>query len=456
MEFTNTTLLYGMFNRFVFSEAKMNISLVKMYYRSKFLYGKNTLITRLINLIEEYPYKDLTEARFLLTLQSDGKTLDEAIEIYSKIKEFQDYDITQSKPFVENLKEICYLGIDSYCRSKHPDSMIKYLEEAKKFEYKTSYADNFVILKGSEVDLTDIVARKLLSSAKSRYDVINNSFTGGGYPGGAVVVIAGAPATGKSLFLMSEATHFITQGKRVHYLVLGDLQEDDIMVRAMCQLERKSKREIENDVLGNLEKYRSHFSNLNITILPANSITSEQYIEAIMSRIDEFDILMVDYDSNFQGASDEESMYNKGGLIYDNMTKISNKGKLVFIASQIKTSYASSELIPMEALAESGRKYQVADLVITLGKKPDKDASFSRVPCGTINIAKSRRGEPGRCYWIRTNEGLFYVPSKDFYDRYSNVERSYVYSYAEYEEKEGRAGTEIVNKFKDTLIENKK
>lgn len=456
MEFTNTTLLYGMFNKYVFSEAKMNISLVKMYYKSKFLYGKNTLITRLINLIEEYPYKDLTEARFLLTFQSDGKTLEESGEIYSKIKEFQGYDIVQSKPFIENLKEICYLGIDSHCRSKYPDSMTKYMEEAKKFEYKTSYSDSFVVLKGSEIDLTEIVARKSLSSAKSRYEVINNSFTCGGYPGGAVVVVAGAPATGKSLFLMSEATNFIKQGKRVHYLVLGDLQEDDIMVRAMCQMMHKSKREIESDILGNMEKYRDKFENLNITIQPANAVTSEWYVEAIMSRIDEFDIFMVDYDSNFQGAGgDDESMYSKGGLIYDNMTKISNKGKLVFIASQIKTSYASSELIPMEALAESGRKYQVADLVVTLGKKDDKNSSFSRIPCGTINIAKSRRGNNGRCYWLRTNEGLFYVPSKEFYDRYSQYDRSYIYSYEEYEREEGKEGLGIINKFKETLIDNK-
>lgn len=427
VEFNNTTLLYGLFNQYVFSEAKMNIDYLKMYYKQKGLFGNNTLITRLIGLINDYTYTDLTESRFQLTLQQDGRTLDESNMIYASILKFQGYEKDQAKVFIENLKDVCYTAWIEYCQKKHAADPVKYLEDLKTFNYKSNYSDTLVAKSFDELDLTDLVNRYSAEGYKSRYKFINDSFTCGGYIPGQIVIISAAPSTGKSLFLQSEAVNFIQQGKRVHLLTLGDLNELDVSIRMMCQISGKSQRQIESDILGNYELYKGVLKQgLSITVVPSGSVTPREYVDWMLSRIDEYDVLMIDYDSNFK-RDETKSMYDLGGEAYDALTELTRLGKLVFVASQPKQSYFGEEYIPYEGIGESSRKIHIADMIITIGRRWE-----AGMPMGIMNIAKNRRGEKAEAYWIRTNEGLFYCASDVLYAKYrSNKTQKKLFSHAE-------------------------
>lgn len=450
MEFSNTTLLYGLFNQYVFSEAKMNIHYVKLYYKQKYGYGINSLITRLINLIEEYNYLDLTESRFLLTFQSDGKTLEESQAIYDKIKEFRSYNREQSSVFIDNLRSICGTAFRKDVEFRYGEDSARYLEEIKKYSYKSNYSQDFVMKNFADLDITDLINRVTVGGAKSRYKAINDSFDCGQYPGGILVVVAGAPSTGKSLFLQGEIVNFILQGKRVHYLVMGDLSELNVAQRLISQATKKSHKKISSDILGQYETHKGLFKrNLTITVLPSGKITAREYVDAIMEHIDEFDIFVVDYDSNFAGNEIEESLYDKGGITYDAMTEITREGKLVMIASQVNKESVSKEKINMGGLAESSRKMQITDYMITIGRN-DK----ASIPMGVINIAKNRHGEQGEFYWVRTSDGLFYVPSEGLYRKLLQGSSKYIYTYDEY------ANMDTINvsteeEYKSTLEEKK-
>jgi hypothetical protein len=430
VDYNNITLLYGLFNQYVFSEAKMNIRYLKGYYRSRRLDESRPLIAKLLNLIENYSYNDLTESRFLLTFQEDGKSEDEAKAIYNKIADLKKYSKEQSSVFIDYLRNICYSTYIERCRVDYEEDPVKYAEAIKKLDYKSNYSDTLVAKNFSELDVTDLVDRYSSIGYKSRYQFINDAYSSGGYVPGQLVVIAAAPSVGKSLFLQSEIVNFVLQDKRVHYLVMGDLNELDIAIRMMCQISHKSQRAIESDIIGNFSLYKDLFKdNLSITCVPSGAVSAREYVDWVKQRIDEWDILMVDYYGNFQ-KDDERSMYNQGGDICDALTELTRLGKLVFMACQPNKSYYREEFLPYEALAESSRIAQVSDMIITIGRNWDAGMRM-----GTFNIAKGRRCIADFvpiAHWIGTNEGLFYVCSDVLYAKYrSNKTQRHLYSYAE-------------------------
>jgi hypothetical protein len=151
----------------------------------------------------------------------------------------------------------------------------------------------------------------------------------------------------------------------------------------ICQLSGKSQRAVESDIIGNFELYKDKFQDLlTLTVVPSATVTSRSYVDWIKQRIDEYDVLFIDYDSNF--LQDENySMYERGGEIYDAMTELTRLGKLVFIASQPKQSYFSEEFLPYDAVGESSRKVHIADMIITIGRRWEAGMRM-----GVFNIAK--------------------------------------------------------------------
>lgn len=430
MEFTNTTLLYGLFNQYVFSEAKMNMKYIEMYYKDRYIYNNNTLVTRLLGLLKDYKYTDLTESRFMLTLQQDGKTADECTMIYERIKEYQMYTKEQAKVFTDNLRSICYSAYVDRTHKLYGDNPVEYVNKLKEFDYKSNYSDTLVAKSFGDLDITDLVNRYSAEGYKSRYKFINESYNCGGYIPGQLVLVCAAPSVGKSLFMQSEAVNFIQQGKRVHYLTMGDMNELDMAIRMMCQLSHKSQRAIESDILGNYELYKTQFSDyLTLTVVPSGSVSAREYVDWMKQRLSEFDVIFIDYYSNF-GQDENKSMYTNGGDIGDSLTELVRDGKLVFMAVQPKQSYFGEEFLPYDAVGESSRLVHIADMIITIGRNWN-----SGMRMGIMNIAKNRRGNPDavtQANWIGTNEGLFYNCSDALYAKYrSNKSRRRLFSYNE-------------------------
>lgn len=427
MEFNNTTLLYGLLNQAVFSEAKMNMKYLKMYYKDNYIYQNNTLVSSLLDLIEESNFKDITEAKLNYILQKDDRSVDEANKILGKIREYQAYTKEQAKVFTDNLRDLCSSAYIHRIHKQYENNPVEYVKKLKEYDYKSNFSDTLIAKSFGELDVTDLVERYSSNGLKSRYKFINDAYTCGGYIPGQVVIVAAAPSVGKSLFLQSEAVNFIQQGKRVHYLTLGDLNELDMAIRMMCQISHKSQREVESDIIGNFELYKDKFGDyLTLTVVPSGVVTARDYVDWMKQRADEYDVLMIDYDSNF--LQDENfSMYERGGTVYDALSELSRMGKLVFVASQPKQSFFGEEFLPYEAVGESSRKVHIADMIITIGRRWEAGMRM-----GMMNIAKNRRGTNGSCYWIGTNEGLFYECSEVLYSKYrSNAHQKSLFSYDE-------------------------
>lgn len=193
-EFTNVTLVYGFFNKYVISEVKMNMDYIKMYYKDNFMLYNNILITKFLDLIENYEYNDITDARIKLTLVSIGKSDDEVIKISNAIQYYQGYDQSQASSLIEAVRNICSTAWINRCQKKYSDEPEKYISELKKYSYKSNYSDKLVAKNISKLDLTDLVARYRGDGYSSRYPFINKAFTCNGYIPGQIVLVAGAPS----------------------------------------------------------------------------------------------------------------------------------------------------------------------------------------------------------------------------------------------------------------------
>lgn len=195
--------------------------------------------------------------------------------------------------------------------------------------------------------------------------------------------------SGKSLFAMSESIEACKAGKKVFYLAAGDLVPSDFLIRMSAQVLHVPVSDVYLNPKHYIEetcKLLNH--NFFFSCVPSQTVEASELVNYFMSRADEFDMFVVDYDTNI--ATGAESMYDAGGILYDELTKLSRhgNGKLVFILSQPKITFYDNDYIPLQGLAESSRKQQILDMQITIGKAPK-----SAYSTGYIAVVKNRRGK---------------------------------------------------------------
>ena len=154
--------------------------------------------------------------------------------------------------------------------------------------------------------------------------------------------------TGKTLFCMQEYLNMALQGKRVHYLCMGDMTELDFIVRCGAQylgIEfHEAKRNI-NAVYAELKKAIG--DRLDITVVPASAITVDEYIDFMKDK--DYDVCFIDYDSQFKSMVGTESMYLVYGDIYAKLSELTvTYKKLVFILAQPMKAAWSLPVIEMD------------------------------------------------------------------------------------------------------------
>jgi hypothetical protein len=231
-----------------------------------------------------------------------------------------------------------------------------------------------------------------------------------------MVIVCGAPGGGKSLFMMSEALHMALNKHKVLYIALGDLNMKDFVIRLGAMYSGMSFADTTlkvGAVYDSLNKLLMDGS-LEVSINPAGKIGGQDIVDYVESRAADFEVVMVDYDSNAKGAAtSDDSMYNSFGNLYEKLNEIVLAGKLVFIGSQIKVSAWEKEIVDMVDVGESSRKQHTADCIIGIGRIPDCPNHVH-----AIKLSKNRRGEENViAYAIRLNNARWKMIPRGVYDQ---------------------------------------
>lgn len=239
-------------------------------------------------------------------------------------------------------------------------------------------------------------------------DSLNNSLMFGGFQPSTVNMVVSPPGTGKSMYLINEGVSAAKQGFDVLHIFIGDMVEYDGFIRYLSRVSGTSQNSLvmmpqeKQMSIVNVcnQQYDNIFNRIFMLSYPSLTVTVDTLIEDIgkfEKQLDkDFGVIVIDYPDNL--ILEGRSLYEDGGTLYSSLEKLARLSKsVVLVASQPQKSYWSHQIIPLEAAAESSKKQQAVDIMLTMNTET-RGANF-----GTMLLAKARKGEVGKIFRFRTD-----------------------------------------------------
>lgn len=409
----NFELLYSLFNQYLFTEAKNNILNIKYYFDTNPSTMGNPLVEHMLAAIRDYELDAIGHPLFQSIMLKCRKNDAESSKIMADIIRWKGYTKEQMAPAKEYLEQVCARAELDKLGRLYSDSPKEYIKQIKNLNFQVEDLEVFNSTSFDDVDINSIVAESSNGFIPSHYPWVNATFDPyPGYERGQMVIIAASPATGKSLFCMSEALHMAANGSRVLYVGLGDNKMKDFIVRLGAMFTGLSFGETMKNLNAVYESLKEVLDDrLEISINPAGVVSADMIVEYVKAH-PEFEVVVIDYDSNLKGAGESDNMYSSFGSVYEKLTELTLMNKLVFVGSQTKVTSWSNEVINMSDVGESSRKQHSADMIIGIGKTINCPNHLH-----TFNISKNRRGEIDvKSYSIRLSNGRFFPICKALYD----------------------------------------
>ena len=424
-DLNNFTLLFGMFNQFVFQNAKNNIQNIRYYYQTNPSTNGNPFVEEMLKAIEQYDLQAIDQPLFNSILDRCGKSPAEKSQLMGEIIKWKSYNREQIEPTKKYLDEIICSAIIQQAGRLYNQSPAEYIKYLKSVNLQKTDSNVLSNISFNSIDINSMVANQG-DGIPSRFSWINDAFKPECmYPSQSIVVFTASPGSGKSMWAMNEAISMASSGTRVHYLMMGDLTIATATWRACTVFSGLQYMDAKQN-LGAIYNTMCQVvgDKLMMSTVPAGSVSIDDYIEFIDEEDkklvaqgkDKIKCCIIDYDAGFAGSgassTGDSSMYSSYGAIYDKLTELSIvRNKLVIILAQPKIGVYSNEEIPLEMVGESSRKIQVADVVITRGKFTGNQNNL-----GIFTIAKNRHGDLNRVYSIRLMNGRFKELPKGVYD----------------------------------------
>lgn len=241
-------------------------------------------------------------------------------------------------------------------------------------------------------------------------DRISNTLATKQFDCGTINTIVGSPGKGKTQLILNQSIHVASMGQDTLHIAIGDLTKRQLILRMLAiitckpiqQISLLSKKQFKEFMTQTKLCYPDIFKHMHCKTMVPNTFTGLEIIRQIedMQRRKgiKFKQVVVDYDGNIETdistnkkkSKDEESksMYYSAADIYNNFSAFAKRNdSVVWILSQPKVTYWSTEKIPLEALNDSSKKGHILDFCMSIGKKDVSE------PIVTFYISKNRHGE---------------------------------------------------------------
>lgn len=425
----NIELVYALTNQYLFQEAKNNISEISYYFSVNPSTGGNQLIEEIVKAIKEYDLPSMDLPLFQSIIAKSGKTESEGRKILDDIRKWKSYGKDQIEPARKYLQDVVASVVIQKANRMYQDHPSDYLKYLKNISFKTGDYETFSPQSLGEFDINSIIAESNESVIETPYEWLNQSFAPfNGMPKSQMSLVCAPPGVGKSLMSMHLAGYMAGTGNKVLYIALGDLNQKDFLTRIGAIVLDMSFADAHRNlgaVYNTLRKMMG--DNLDISISPAGVVSAEDIVEYVENADKNYDVVIVDYDSNIKGASDGDSMYQSYGKIYEALNKLVLDGKLLFICTQPKISAWDKQVVDLQDVGESSRKQHTSDCIIGIGREINSPNHLH-----TIKISKSRRGEVGViAYTIRLDNGRFVEIPKGLYDQLKTIQEKKHYTSAD-------------------------
>jgi hypothetical protein len=224
---------------------------------------------------------------------------------------------------------------------------------------------------------------------RSSLGIINSSLLYKGYKSGDLAMVVMRPKAGKSTLMCQEAAAAADQGFKVAHMFFGDFTEFDGLCKFMSCVTGDLISNVVNAPEFYKKKCESWLENWRVAAFPAFALDCHEIVSYAKNyrKKFEFDLLVIDYDSNVRPPQDA-GMYESGGVMYSTFKGFGQQeGPVVMIGCQPKINFWEKEVLDFDSAAESSRKQHVVDIMITGGR----NEKYRQI--GTIHLPLVRRGE---------------------------------------------------------------
>ena len=228
----------------------------------------------------------------------------------------------------------------------------------------------------------------------------------GGLGRGEIGVVTANTGVGKSHWLVAMGANAMKAGKNVvHYTF--ELSETQVGLRYDSNLCGISS----NDVQDNKEKVMKKYDELELGRLiikeyPTGSAsinTIRNHIEKLMMKGFMPSMIVIDYADVMRSTRKYDSLRHELKLIYEELRNLSMDLDVpVWTASQANRDSANSDIVGLENMSEAYGKAMVADLVISISRKPMEKSTG----VGRLFVAKNRAGRDGLLFPIHIDTSM--------------------------------------------------
>lgn len=217
----------------------------------------------------------------------------------------------------------------------------------------------------------------------------------GGLGRGEIGVITAATGVGKSHFLVALGANAMRVGKNVvHYTF--ELTETAVGIRYdsnLCNIPSNEVPDSKELIMSRYEKME--LGRLIIKEYPTGSAsvhTIRNHLEKVMMKGFIPSLVVIDYADVMRSTRQFDSLRHELKLIYEELRNLSMDMNIpIWTASQSNRSGSTADVVGLENMSEAYGKAMVADVVLSLSRKPmEKDKGVGR-----LFIAKNRAGRDG-------------------------------------------------------------
>ncbi len=234
-------------------------------------------------------------------------------------------------------------------------------------------------------------------------DILN-----GGLGKGEIGVITAPTGVGKSHMLVNLGCSALKAGFNViHYTF--ELTETGTGLRYdsnLCQIPSNEVQDRKDEVIEFYKEQGEQLGKLMIKEYPTGTAT----VQTLRSHIEKLrlkgfipQVLIIDYADIMRSSRQYDSMRHELKKVYEDLRNLAmEKSMPIWTASQSNRDSANSDIVGLENMSESYGKAQVADVVISISRKPaEKSEGFGR-----LYIAKNRAGRDGIVFPIKLNTAM--------------------------------------------------
>jgi replicative DNA helicase len=250
------------------------------------------------------------------------------------------------------------------------------------------------------------INRQVVPTGLGRLD--DKDILRGGLGRGEIGVVVANTGVGKSHFLVAMGCEAMRAGKNVvHYTF--ELSEHETGKRYdsnLCQIPSNEIIERKDEVKARYKEMSNNLGGLIIKEYPTGSAsvnTIRNHIEKLSLKGFKPGLIVIDYADVMKSSREYDSLRHELKLIYTELRNLAVEMNIpVWTASQANKDSSKSDVVGLENMSEAYGKAQVADIVLSISRKPMEKAEGS----GRIFVAKNRAGRDGLLFPISIDTAM--------------------------------------------------